>query len=422
MDEWVPRTGVVIGEIPNYDIPDLFTVKIFHGGRIINNKYVGGRIDYFDNCDKDPDRPPKNWSRSHFNTHLKCDILVNNICESFNSFILPARGKPIISMFEEIRMKLMKRIQIRRDKMMKYEGNICPKPREILDKNKVKAATDCISRLSGGPLVEVESIGGGQYVVHLENRTCTCRLWDLSGIPCKHAISAIHHKRHKPEDYVDNCYRKSTYMQIYDNIILPINGMDLWEVSDQAQILPPQYNRQPGRPRTKRIKDASEKVENSSFKLGRVQRSLKCSNCHVLGHNIKSCHRHLPPKEKTSKKVSKKRKLNSGEASTSATQSQNVGPQKASVIRKNKLREKAKERAQKAKERRDEIKASGTKASSIASIKAARAVAKASKSSKPSQTSTTSKTATSSKVSTSVKAATPTRASARIRKVPKNVN
>lgn len=33
--------------------PDYFTVKIYHGGCMINNNYVGGKFDFYDNVDKD---------------------------------------------------------------------------------------------------------------------------------------------------------------------------------------------------------------------------------------------------------------------------------------------------------------------------------------------------------------------------------
>lgn len=221
-----------------------------------------------------------------------------------------------MSCFEEMRVKLMKRIHMTRDKMMSYGSAICPKPRDILEKNKVKAATDCIPSGSGSQQIEVESMGGSKYVVDLEARTCACRRWDLSGIPCKHDVAAINFMRMKPEDFVHECYLKKTYMAIYSNTIKPLNGMNLWPRSDEATILPPQYTRQPGRPKTKRIKDASEKADNVGPKLGKIQRSLKCSNCGVLGHNMKTCHRHLPPKTKKATNLNKKRKLNTEEASS----------------------------------------------------------------------------------------------------------
>lgn len=48
-------------------------------------------------------------SKAWFNEYPKCDLLVNNICEYFNSYILKACDKPILTMFKMIRKKLMRR-------------------------------------------------------------------------------------------------------------------------------------------------------------------------------------------------------------------------------------------------------------------------------------------------------------------------
>ncbi|XP_062020892.1 uncharacterized protein LOC133737327 [Rosa rugosa] len=248
----------------------------------------------------------------------KCDILINNLCESFNGWIREARGKPPLTMFEEIRVKLMTRIQLRRKKMQAYNGNICPKARKTLEKNKLKAAIYYISTFNGGHQAEVENFGGSNNTVDLNLRTCSCQRWELSGIPCKHAVSAIFQKREESDDYVAECYLKKTYMAIYSNLIMHVNGMDLWSRGEGPAMLPPQYTRQPGRPKTKRIKDSSEMAQGSGTKLGGVQKSLKCGNCRGLGHNIKTCqtcHRHLPPKEKKSVALNKRRKLNNGDGS-----------------------------------------------------------------------------------------------------------
>nr|XP_018627568.1 uncharacterized protein LOC108945800 [Nicotiana tomentosiformis] len=40
-----------------------------------------------------PDIPFNTWPRALFKCHSKCDILLNNLCESFNRYILDARDK-----------------------------------------------------------------------------------------------------------------------------------------------------------------------------------------------------------------------------------------------------------------------------------------------------------------------------------------
>ena len=51
--------------------------------------------------------PEQQWTKAHFTKRALSDCLVNNLSESFNSVILLARDKPIISMLEWIRVRLM---------------------------------------------------------------------------------------------------------------------------------------------------------------------------------------------------------------------------------------------------------------------------------------------------------------------------
>nr|XP_027083681.1 uncharacterized protein LOC113705983 [Coffea arabica] len=93
------------------------------------------------------DKDLAEWSRSHFNTYPKCDMLLNNICESFKSKILDAREESIVAMMDE------------------------------------------------------------KHAVNIEEKTCSCRKWDLTGIPCYHAISALWIAMKDPMEHIDDCYR-----------------------------------------------------------------------------------------------------------------------------------------------------------------------------------------------------------------------
>lgn len=52
-------------------------------------------------------KPAEEWSKSQFSTRFKSDMLLNNLSECFNKFFLDARDKPILTMLEMIRTKLM---------------------------------------------------------------------------------------------------------------------------------------------------------------------------------------------------------------------------------------------------------------------------------------------------------------------------
>ncbi|KAL4377378.1 hypothetical protein GQ457_02G020060 [Hibiscus cannabinus] len=78
-------------------------------------------------------KDPRNWSKSHFSCNSKCDMLLNNLCESFNNFILDARDKPIITMLEIIRTKIMQRIAKKKVEADKWSTILCPKIQKKLD-------------------------------------------------------------------------------------------------------------------------------------------------------------------------------------------------------------------------------------------------------------------------------------------------
>ncbi|XP_012828500.1 PREDICTED: uncharacterized protein LOC105949728 [Erythranthe guttata] len=84
----------------------------------------------------------ENWAMSHFSPSAKCDILVNNMNESWNNYIIDARDMHIISMLEWIRKSLMVRFQVKRTGMLKHEGKIGPNIFKKLERIK-QASANC---------------------------------------------------------------------------------------------------------------------------------------------------------------------------------------------------------------------------------------------------------------------------------------
>ncbi|KAL0298952.1 UNVERIFIED_CONTAM: hypothetical protein Sradi_6555000 [Sesamum radiatum] len=108
-------------------------------------------------------KPPKEWSRSHFSTHPRCDILLNNACECFNSNILEAREKPILSMLECLMEYLIKRLQQNKDRAKKkWKKILCPKIQKIIDKN-IEKLGDCIPIKSGLSTCNLPNYGRNEW-------------------------------------------------------------------------------------------------------------------------------------------------------------------------------------------------------------------------------------------------------------------
>ena len=126
-----------------------------------------------------------------------------------------------------------------------------------------------------------------KFIVDLIEHSCSCYFWDLVGIPCKHAVTAIHYKIENPEDYVHPYYKKNAYLACYGPEITPINGQQMWPKSDFPELLPPIYKTPLGRPKELRRREVDEHVSHS--KISKKNIAMKCTRCNQFGHNIRTC-------------------------------------------------------------------------------------------------------------------------------------
>ncbi|WJX87777.1 hypothetical protein P8452_69932 [Trifolium repens] len=171
--------------------------------------------------------PPRYWSKSYFTPEPKCDTLVNNMSEAFNSVIVGARAKPIITMIEEIRVYLMERWEKCRQKIGRYGESILPDIKKKLARE-ASFTNNWMVRHAGEEFYEVRHISatGDKFSVSLGTKECSCRKWMLTGLPCRHAIACMRHMDIDPDQYVPNYFRRETYEACYHPIIYPTNGQN----------------------------------------------------------------------------------------------------------------------------------------------------------------------------------------------------
>ncbi|XP_030958619.1 uncharacterized protein LOC115980526 [Quercus lobata] len=127
------------------------------------------------------DIEPAQWTKSHFSSRVLTDCMVNNLSESFNSMIVKARDKPILSMLEWIRVRLMSRLYIKKIGIEKYGGKLCPSIQKKLEQLKLECKGFCV--ISYERFVYEVNNERERHMVDLENRTCSCRVWDLTESP-----------------------------------------------------------------------------------------------------------------------------------------------------------------------------------------------------------------------------------------------
>ena len=138
-----------------------------------------------------------------------------------------------------------------------------------------------------------------QVVVDIMKKSCSCRKWELTGMPCKHAVAALWdlagHKEGVgiPENWVHECYWLTTWKKVYSHKIYCLNGPNLWKKHPSPlTLIPPKQHTQIGRPPKKRKKSADElssQKMSSGGKLSRVGKTVTCTVCKTMGHNKRSC-------------------------------------------------------------------------------------------------------------------------------------
>ncbi|KAK2655096.1 hypothetical protein Ddye_008148 [Dipteronia dyeriana] len=164
------------------------------------------------------------------------------------------RGQTALTLLENIRRAIMKRIHKRDEDAKKWSEF----EYEVKDKN-------------------------NYYNVHLGLKTCNCRYWAISGIPCKHAMAVITNTRRQCHEYVHSYLIKDSYIKTYSNVIHQIPYQSLWPKMTFNKLFPPDRKKLPGRPRKNRKRAPDEPTKQKMSSGG------KCSGCGSFGHNVRSC-------------------------------------------------------------------------------------------------------------------------------------
>ena len=250
------------------------------------------------------------WTRHLFSEASKCDYVTNNIAETFNSWVTDEKSLHVVDLMDRIRQMEMDKMFLRRKIARKLEGKILPKVmKELNTRSRGLKYVWRYSHKDGGTeteiLGEVEGVTRDlvhwRHTVDLKERTCTCRRWQVTGLPCTHALCIITSFRgYNIEDYVHEYYSVAKFKKAYEKSVKPMTDRKQWPKMDPGfKLWPPILKRAAGRPRERRYKSVAEG--------GTGKRSTRCKRCRQLGHMEKTCNEYVyesdapppaPPKPK----------------------------------------------------------------------------------------------------------------------------
>ncbi|KAH9655260.1 SWIM-type domain-containing protein [Citrus sinensis] len=225
------------------------------------------------------------WSMHTYDRNCKVEKTDNNASECFNSWILPYRDRPALSMLEEIRCRLMRRFTKRRNEGNTWQKTIAPRIYKELDQT-FKKGEKMIVQPSGDlnfQVMDKSYYPARRFIVKLEDKTCDCGFWEIAGLPCCHAMAAIGYARHEIEEYIPFCFTKQAYINTYSVMFSPIPDERTWEHGDRPLIDAPIVRKKIGRPKKCRKRAATEPQKRSRRFF------VNCSVCGGSNHNVRSC-------------------------------------------------------------------------------------------------------------------------------------
>jgi hypothetical protein len=232
--------------------------------------------------------PPYLWAVAYFDG-VRYGHFTLGVTELLYNWALECHELPVVQMMEYIRQQMTCWFNDRRDVGMGWTSILVPSAEKRI--SEAIADAHCYQVLRANE-VEFEIVSTERTnIVDIRSRECSCRRWQLYGLPCAHAAAALISCGHNAHLFAEPCFTVQSYRMAYSQMINPIPDKSQWrEHGEGAEggggarvdivIRPPKTRRPPGRPKKKVLR-----VEN--FK--RPKRVVQCGRCHMLGHSQKKC-------------------------------------------------------------------------------------------------------------------------------------
>ncbi|CAI9111734.1 OLC1v1012029C1 [Oldenlandia corymbosa var. corymbosa] len=223
---------------------------------------------------------PKNWANALFGG-ARYNHMTSNFGQLFYNWVSEADELPITQMIDVLRGKMMELIYTRRVESSQWTTRLCPLMEEKLQNETSKAQSLQVLFLQGNTF---QVTGESVDIVDIDHLDCSCKGWQLLGLPCCHAIAVLETVGRSPYDYCSTYFLAESYHATYAESINPIPNVEKPVKSELdvtgVTVTPPPTKRPPGRPKMKPVDS-----------LDVMKRQLQCSKCKGLGHNKKTCNR-----------------------------------------------------------------------------------------------------------------------------------
>ncbi|XP_021974580.1 uncharacterized protein LOC110869648 [Helianthus annuus] len=231
------------------------------------------------------------WARAHCPGN-RYHYMTSNSAESINALSRHSRKMPVTQLLEFFRQSVQKWFYDRRLQGIHEKHLLTQWAQKKIFKKIEGSRTWTVAGIELNSYSVADSGKGG--LVDFVNGTCSCRVWQVSGLPCGHVIAVSKFLGETDcSKYCFPCYSNEVYKKTYEEAIYPLPHRSEWETpEDLINLQPPHMTkRQAGRPRE----------NNRILSRGEEPTPLYCSRCNSYGHHRDVCRQPMPSEVRTRK-------------------------------------------------------------------------------------------------------------------------
>ncbi|XP_060212145.1 uncharacterized protein LOC132639736 [Lycium barbarum] len=132
--------------------------------------------------------------------------------------------------------------------------------------------------------------GRMKHIVSLQQKTCTCHMFQVDELPCPHAMAVRIKFYFEKYQYCSPYYTRDFLIKTYEMPVHPLSNQSMCDIPQHVctcTVLPPNARIRPGRPKKKRTKGGVEAYFSTQ---------VTCGHCGHKGHNQKTC-KNIPIKD-----------------------------------------------------------------------------------------------------------------------------
>ena len=199
------------------------------------------------------------WSRKYFPGN-RYNLLTSNVAEQLNNALSKSRASPVVELFMFIQRMLTRWFSARRTKSAKHRGAVTPEVEDVMQTHIRLTKGSKISNITSWSY-QVKGVFGHTNTVSLENKVCTCQVFQHLKIPCGHALLAADSIGYPHSQLFGDCYKTQTWKETYAGVIYPealLGDHPLPPAIERLSLQPPKTRRPSGRPKDKRYPSTGE--------------------------------------------------------------------------------------------------------------------------------------------------------------------